>query len=135
MELFAAVRRDARDGMSGREIECKHRVGYRTVQQALGSAWPRQRKAYPKRGSKLDPFKPLIDEILWADLDAPRKQRHTVKRIYDRLVDEHAMVGVAYQTVRDYVATRKPEILVESGRAPVQVFIPQIHRPGAEAEV
>ncbi|ONI79638.1 hypothetical protein ALI144C_22945 [Actinosynnema sp. ALI-1.44] len=34
------------------------------------------------------------------DLDAPRKQRHTVKRIFDRLIDEHAMVDVSYQVVQ-----------------------------------
>jgi hypothetical protein len=40
-------------------------------------------------GSKLDPFKVVIDEILIADLDAPRKQRHTVTRIFDRPYDMH----------------------------------------------
>ena len=94
-----------------------------------------QRKAYPKRGSKLDPFKPAIDAMLRTDLDAPRKQRHTVKRIYDRLIDEHAMTDVSYRRVRDYVAERKPQIRVEAGHTPTQVFIAQTHKPGAEAEV
>ena len=48
-------------------------------------------------GLKLDPFKPAIDDILRADLDAPRKQRHTVRRIYHRLLDEHGMADVSYQ--------------------------------------
>jgi hypothetical protein len=39
-------------------------------------------------------FKPVIDQMLRADLDAPRKQRHTVKRIFDRLLDEHGAVEV-----------------------------------------
>jgi hypothetical protein len=47
--------------------------------KALESAWPEPRKKLPPRASKLDPFKPVIDAILLADLDAPRKQRHTVK--------------------------------------------------------
>ncbi|GGN93813.1 hypothetical protein GCM10010112_82500 [Actinoplanes lobatus] len=89
----------------------------------------------PPRSSKLDPFKPVIDDILRADLDAPRKQRHTVKRIYDRLIDEHDMHDVSYQVVRAYVADRKPKICVEAGRGPVNVFFPQTHRPGEEAEV
>ena len=38
--------------------------------------------------SKLDPFKPLIDEWLQADKLAPRKQRHTAKRVFKRLKDE-----------------------------------------------
>ncbi|MFC0626047.1 hypothetical protein [Kribbella deserti] len=59
---------------------------------------------------KLDPFKAVIDAILLADMDASRKQRHTVKRIFDRLVDEHAMTKVSYQVVRSYVAARKPEV-------------------------
>ncbi|TDP31416.1 hypothetical protein [Nocardia ignorata] len=77
-ELFAAIRRDAREGMSGRKIQRKHGVSYRTVQQALTSAWPTERKEYTPRPSKLEPFKPIIDAILLADLDAPRKQRHTL---------------------------------------------------------
>ncbi|MFI9538117.1 hypothetical protein ACIG56_33395 [Nocardia fusca] len=89
--------------------------------------WPAERKSYPRRGSKLDPFKLFIDEVLRADLDAPRKQRHTVKRIYARLIDERGMPGIAYQTLRDYVAGRKPQIRVEAGRGPVQVFIRQTH--------
>lgn len=135
VELYAAIRRDSRAGLSKREIERKYQVGWRTVQAALSSAWPAPRKAYPKRASKLDQFKPLIDAMLRADLDAPKKQRHTVKRIYDRLIDEHRMSDISYRRVRDYVAERKPQIRVEAGRGPAQVFIPQTHRPGAEAEV
>jgi hypothetical protein len=58
----------------------------------------------------------VIDDILRADLDAPRKQRHTVKRIYDRLIAEGDMHEVSYAVVRAYVADRKPEIRVEAGR-------------------
>lgn len=57
----------------------------------------------------------MIDEIARADLDAPRKQRHTVTRIFHRLVDEHG-ADVSYGMVRYCVAARKPEILVESGQ-------------------
>jgi hypothetical protein len=59
---------------------------------------------------------PIIDDILRADLDAPRKQRYTVKRIYDRLIAEHDMHDVSYAVVRAYVADRKPKIRVEAGR-------------------
>jgi hypothetical protein len=64
--------------MSNCEIERKHRVGWRTVQAALTSPWPQPRKTYPKRMSKLDPFKPAIDAMLRTDLDAPHKHRHRV---------------------------------------------------------
>ena len=135
VELYAAIRRDARAGMSGRALARKYNVGWRTVVKALTSAWPEPRKKPPPRPSKLDPFKPVIDEILRADLDAPRKQRHTVKRIFARLIDEHAMVDVSYPVVRAYVEVRKPEIRHEAGRGPAEVFVPQAHRPGMEAEV
>jgi hypothetical protein len=135
VELYAAIRRDARAGMSGRAIEKKYQVGRRTIAKALSSAWPEPRKQLPPRASKLDPFKPAIDEILKADLDTPRKQRHTITRIYHRLMDEHQMADVSYPVVRAYVAERKPQVRAEAGRGPAEVFVPQSHRPGDEAEV
>jgi transposase len=135
VELYAAIRRDARAGMSGRALERKYGVGRRTVIKALSSAWPEPRKTLTPRASKLDPFKPAIDEMLQVDLDAPRKQRHTVTRIYHRLIDEHAMADVSYPVVRAYVAERKPQVRAEAGRGPAEVFVRQSHRPGDEAEV
>jgi transposase len=135
VDLFAAIRRDSRAGMSVRALAREHQVSRRTVRSALASAWPQPRKALPSRPSKLDEFKPIIDGILLTDLDAPRKQRHTVKRIYDRLIAEQGMRDVSYSVVRAYVAERKPKIRVEAGRGPVNVSFPQTHRPGAEAEV
>jgi len=121
--------------MSGRAIEKKYRVGRRTIVKALSLAWPEPRKQLRPRASKLDPFKPAIDEILRADLDAPRKQRHTITRIYHRLMDEHGMADVSYPVVRAYVAERKPQVQAEVGCGPAEVFVPQAHRPGDEAEV
>jgi transposase len=135
VELYAAIRRDARAGMSGRAMERKHGVGRRTIIKAVSSAWPGPRKKPPRRPSKLDPFKPVIDEMLRVDLDAPRKQRHTIRRICDRLIAEHGMAGVSYPVVRAYVAERRPQIRAEAGRGPAEAFVPQSHRPGAEAEV
>lgn len=66
---------------------------------------------------------PFIDEILRADLECSPQQRRTIKRIYGRLIDEQGMTGIAYQTLRDYVADRKPQIRAEAGRGPAQVFI------------
>nr|BFE58409.1 hypothetical protein GCM10020063_029350 [Dactylosporangium thailandense] len=76
----------------------------RTARSALLSAWPQPRKPLPPRPAKLDEFKPVIDGILLADLEAPRKQWHTMKRIYDRLIAEHDMLDVSYAVVRAYVA-------------------------------
>ncbi|WP_425597516.1 IS21 family transposase [Streptomyces tendae] len=104
------------------------------MRKALDSAWPEPRKPLPPRPSALDPYKAVIDGILRADLDAPRKQRHTVTRIFHRLIEEHG-ADVSYPMVRRYVADRKPQIAVEAGKAPIEAFIPQTHPPGMEAEV
>lgn len=135
VELYAAIRRDLRGGLSAREVQCNYGVTWRTVKAASESAWPAPRAAYPDRGSKLEPFKPLIEQMLVADLDAPRKQRHTATRIFSRLVDEHGMTGISYDTVRAFVARRRPEVRVEHGRGPSEAFIPQTHLPGREGEV
>lgn len=136
VELFAAIRRDSRvEGLSVRALAAKYGVHRRVVREALSGAWPAPRKKMAPRGSRLDPFKPMIDEILRADLDAPVKQRHTIRRIFDRLVAECEMEGVSYSTVGDYVAKRRPEIRVEAGRGPAEVFVPQRHAPGMDAEV
>ncbi|MFE5594912.1 hypothetical protein [Streptomyces sp. NPDC056549] len=66
---------------------------------------------------------------------APRKQRHTVKRIYDWLLDEHDAIDISYQMVRTYVAERREEIRLQAGKGVVDTFVPQTHRTGAEAEV
>ncbi|MDX3845584.1 IS21 family transposase [Streptomyces europaeiscabiei] len=121
--------------MSNRALQRKYGVGFRTVKAAMESVWPEPRKQLPPRKTRLDVFKPAIDQMLRVDLDAPRKQRHTVKRIYDRLLDEHGAAEVTYPMVRAYVAVRRPQIRIEAGRGPLNAFIPQTHLPGAEAEV
>ncbi len=83
---------------------------------------------------RLGPVKPFIDDMLREDLCAPRKQRHTARRVLARLVDEHDL-EVTYSSVRDYVARRRPEILAETGRSLETAFVLQEHPPGAEAEV
>ncbi len=84
---------------------------------------------------KLDPAKALIDAMLTVDLTAPRKQRHTARRVLARLADEHQMSDLTYSAVRDYVAKRRPEIWATAGKAVGEAFVPQTHAPGAEAEV
>ncbi|WKK23959.1 hypothetical protein QZH56_35650 [Streptomyces olivoreticuli] len=78
VELYAAIRRDHRAGLSGRALERKYGVTWRTVRKALDSHWPEPRKKQASRPSRLDRFKPVIDGMLAADLDAPPKQKHTV---------------------------------------------------------
>ena len=135
VELFEAIRRDhRREGLSIRALAERHGVHRRTVRQALACAVPPERKIPQRSAPRLDGFKDAIDGMLREDLVAPRKQRHTAKRVLARLVDEHDAGELSYSTVRDYVARRRPQIAVEAGRA-AEGFVPQSHEPGAEGEV
>lgn len=89
------------------------------------------------RPKLLDPAMGWIDEMLRADLSAPRKQRHTIQRIYDRLQVEYNFTVASYSTVCNYVNKRRPEIAAEAreGHAHIEGTVPQVHEPGAEAEV
>jgi len=77
-----------------------------------------------------------IDEMLAEDLAAPRKQRHTARRVFERLADEHG-AQVSYSYVAKYVARRRAEIAVQDGDGGQGLagFVPQVREPGAEAEV
>jgi len=135
VELFARIRRDARvEGLSIRELSRRHRVSRETVRAALAQAEPSPRKVPVRVAVRLEAFKPAIDAMLVEDTTAPRKQRHTARRILARLADEHGAVELSYSTVRDYVRRRRPEIDAKVGRH-LEVFVPQEHTPGAEAEV
>lgn len=135
VELFALIRRDARvEGLSIRELARRHGVGRPTVRLALSQAEPPPAKIRVRTAPRLDVFKPVIDAMLVADTDAPRKQHHTARRVFARLIEEHGATELSYSTVRDYVRRRRPEINAEAGRLP-EAFVPQEHAPGAEAEV
>jgi transposase len=135
-ELFEVIRRDARrEELSIRALADRHGVHRRTVRAALASATPAPRKPRTAQAPKLDPLKAFIDAMLVADLDAPRKQKHTARRILARLVDEHGAADLSYSAVRDYVHRRRPQVVAEAGRRFEQAFVPQTHLPGAEAEV
>lgn len=134
--LFEQIRRNSRmDGLSVRALAKRHAVHRRTVRQALTSAVPPTPARRVWQKTKVTAFTGAIDEMLRADLSAPRRQRHTVVRILARLVDEHGATDLTYGTVRAYVAVRRPETNAESGRPVAEGFIAQTHQPGAEAEV
>lgn len=136
VELFAQIRRDARvEELGIRALARRYRVGRDTVRHALANPEPPTRKTPVREAPKLGPLKPAIDEMLRADLDAPRKQRHTATRIFNRLVDEHGATELSYSSVRDYVRVRRAEILAQAGKQAEEAFVPQEHAPGAEAEV
>jgi transposase len=131
VELFESIRRDSRlEGMGIRALARKHHVHRRTVRQALSSAVPPQRKQPERPSPVLDAWKPLIAAWVTADERLPKKQRHTGRRIWQRLVAEHG-AEVGESTVRTYVAGLRREL----GGGVACVSVPQVHHPGAEAEV
>jgi transposase len=141
VELYAAIRFDwQRNQMSIRALADKYGVHRRTVREAIESPIPPPRKSSPRRTLVLDSVRDAIDAMLAEDLAAPRKQRHTAKRIFERLRAEHDE-QVSYSYVAKYVHRRRPQLAAEAAardatRAGVVAgFVPQCHPPGAEAEV
>lgn len=132
VELFEAIRSDRRiQALSIRELAERHKVHRRAVRQALASALPPARKAYRARPRPaIDQWAVVIDAWLIGDNDVHRKQRHTARRVWQRLVAEHGAI-VSEVTVSRYVARRR----VELDLVHVEVCIPQTHEPGAEAEL
>jgi len=95
------------------------------------NAAPAQRKKTERPAVKMAPAAALIDSILESDRKAPRKQRHTARRIFDRIHAEVPGCIPAERTVREYVERRRREL----GLAVHEKFVPQSHDWGAEAEV
>ena len=123
VELYARVRRACHvEGMSTREASRVFGVDRKTVRKMLSfSVPPGYRRSAPPRRPKLGPFTGIIDRILEDDRTSHRKQRHTAKRIFDRLRDEYGFTG-GYTIVKDYVR--------EQGLRSREVFVPLSHSPG-----
>ena len=89
MELWTEVRRRVLTVELGKRAACQeYKLHWQTLEKILKHTEPpgyRRTKARPR--PKMERFLPIIVEILEADRRAPRKQRHTAKRIFDRLVD------------------------------------------------
>lgn len=123
MQEWTDIRRKVLvDGISRRSIMDEYGIGYRTLKKVLSHPEPpgyRQTVARPK--TKLGPYIGVIEHILKADKDAPKKQRHTSKRIFERLRDEYGYKGGITQ-VKEAVAWSK--------RHQAEVFMPIDHKPG-----
>ena len=124
MELYAAVRRSVYvDGLSERAAPRRFGLARETVRKMLRYRLPPgYRRKKPIRCPKLDAFTGVIDQILRDDQHRPKKQRHTAKRICERLREEHAFTG-GYTIVKAYVREKKL-----GGQ---EMFIPLAHPPGA----
>ena len=123
VDVYLRVRRAVMvDGMSMREAARVFGLHRDTVRKMLAySVPPGYRRQTPPKRPKLEPFTGVIDRILEDDLRRPKKQRHTAKRIFERLRDEYGFDG-GYTTVKDYVR--------ENRRQTREMFVPLSHPPG-----
>jgi len=123
MQMWSEIRRRALvEGASKRSIRRDYGVGAETLEKILANTEPPgYRRSAPRPKTKLGPYLPVIEEILASDRDAPPKQHHTAKRIYERLREEHGYPGGITQ-VKEAVARHR--------RHHQEVFVPLSHPPG-----
>jgi transposase len=123
VELYGRVRHACHvEGLSIREAARRFGIHRNTVRKMLAfSVPPGYRRRGPPARPRLGPFTAVIDRILEEDRSAPAKQRHTAKRIHERLRAEHGFAG-SYTTVKDYVRQRRAAVR--------EVFVPLVHPPG-----
>lgn len=131
VELFERIRQERiLHGKSIRTIAQELRVHRRTVRQAISDPLPPPRRAPQRLPSVLTlAMRQVIDAWLTADLAEPRKQRHTARRIFQRLQSELDYQG-AETTVRRYVRLKRRSLGIVTS-----AFVPRDHAPGDEAEV
>ena len=127
MEIWSEIRREVLTGaLSKRAAIAKYKVGWHTLKKMLAhDEQPGYRQAKQRPRPKLDVFLPLIRQMLEEDGKAPPKQKHTARRIFERLRDEHGYTGgetVVKDAVREWRISRR------------EVFLPLSHPPG-EAQV
>src|ERR671932_2839746 len=123
VDLYARVRRACHvEGMSQRQAAREFGIDPKTVaKMPRFSVPPGYRRSKPPVRPKLDGFTGIIDRILEEDRGRPRKQRHTARRIFQRLRAEHGFTG-GETIVKAYVRERRLQ-----GR---EVFVPLLHPPG-----
>ena len=132
VELFEQLRREHEFGIGTiAGVAAKFGVHRRMVRQAIAGAVPPPH-IYPQRSKpKLDVVMTFIDGVLEGDRRAPRKQRHTARRIHRRILTEFPDTAVAESTVRNHVRERKRQM----GLVVRETFVPQKYSWGQEAQV
>jgi transposase len=134
VELYENIRLARRDEkLSVRGLARRFKVHRRDVRAALASPAPPARKTPVRSSPVTGEHHGWIREVLLADRDAPKKQRHTAARIRDRLAEERGVL-VSPSQCRAIVAKIRVEIADEAGATPPVVFVPQTRPPGDEAE-
>lgn len=123
VEIYGRVRRAVRvEGRSQRAVAREFGLSRETVRKMLQYAVPPgYQRQQPIKRPKLGPWLGVINAILEDDKQRPSKQRHTAKRIFERLREEHSFTG-GYTIVKDYV--RSAELHSR------EMFIPLTHAPG-----
>jgi len=111
-----------REGLSKHELSRRFGLHRKTIRKIIEyPVPPGYRRKKPPSKPKLDPYLGVIDTILESDKDKPRKQRHTAKRILDRLREEYGFKG-GYTIVKDYVRDKNLRCR--------EMFVPLSHPPG-----
>lgn len=123
LDLYARVRHAVMvRGMSRRDVARFFGINRRTIEKMLQfSVPPGYRRERDVKRPKLGAFMPIIDAILSDDKQRPKKQHHTIRRIFERLRDEYGYVG-GITIVSDYV--REQHLRTR------EMFVPLAHTPG-----
>ena len=123
MEMWTVIRRRVLTEQCSKRAICReYGIHWKTLQKILRHEEPPPfQQRIPRAKPKLGQFLPIIHEILKADCKAPKKQRHTAKRIFERLRAEHGYNG-GYTVVKDAVRAWR--------NRQAEVFVPLSHRPG-----
>jgi transposase len=126
VELYGRVRRAVLvDGVSQRTVAREFGISRKSVRKMVSfSVPPGYQRQQPVKRPKLGPWVGVIDAIVADDKQRPSKQRHTAKRVWERLKEEHGFAG-GYTIVKDYVrsATLRGQ----------EMFVPLVH-PAGEAQ-
>ncbi len=127
MEEWAEIRRRVLVLKESKRSVCRaYKIHWDTLEKILKhSQPPGYRMNAPRKKRALEAFVPILEQILRDDRNAPRKQRHTAKRLFERLKAEHGYGG-GYTVIKDAVRAWRNQ----HG----EVFVPLLHSPG-EAQV
>lgn len=110
------------EGVTKRAIRRQYRIGWTTLEKILTNSEPPGYRGADRRGKpKLGPFLPVIEQILEADRSVPPKQRHTSRRIFERLRDEHGYTGGLTQVT---------VVVANARKRAREVYVPLSHPPG-----